>query len=379
MKRRVLLGVIVVAVIAATGIGIAARDDGAPAGGGSLPASIAADCSRDVDVELSRFINGLPDGSTVRFAAGGCYAQSARIEVLDKRKLTIDGNGATFKSTAPNSGLRADSNWLILRGDGVRITDMNIVGNFHLKGARSLRRVNEVTVTGAGSQFNHGVGVYGGKDIYITDMTITGVFGDGVSVGVGHYIAGSPADPLEAPRNIHVERVKVRKAARHCYSPNQAVGFWLEDSAGDDCWYGGLDAELDNVDQQLQNIHVLRNTFSNFNQFGILFPVVGNGTNTKDIEIKDNVFSTFPDQPCNTVIEVGTYPTNPNILTNVTVTGNVLKTHGVGIAFDHVQNSRIRDNRIEYKETNCPQPGAVNSVRVTNGLGVTVENNVRRP
>lgn len=127
-----------------------------------VPADIPSDCSTNVQEQLTSFIAAQPDGTTIEFAPGGCYAQSDRIMVSDKRDLTIDANGASFHSSAPNSGDRIASNWLILRGTNVRLTDMRIVGNFHLTGARSPQRVSEATIGPRPNQFNMGIGIYGG-------------------------------------------------------------------------------------------------------------------------------------------------------------------------------------------------------------------------
>ena len=376
--KRVVLGALVVAALVALAVILAGRlgdDAPLPPIDASGLATIPADCSRNVEEALTQFIANAPDGSTVKFPAGACYAQGGRIEVRDKRNLTIDGNGASFKSSAPNSGLKINPNWLILRGRGVRLKNMKIVGNFRLTGTRSQQRVNEATTEGVGNQFNMGVGIYGGTGNRVTDTTIDDVFGDGVTVAVAHYVEGSATHPLNSPRDVRIERVKVTRAARHCYSPSQADGFWLQDSEANDCWYGGFDAELDNVEQKLQDIHVIDNTFDGFNMFGIVVPVAGDGTNTKDIEIRGNRFLTVPTQACNTIIEVGIYPTNPNRFHNVVVEGNSMKTHGVGVSLDHVIGGRVRGNRIEYEERGCSRPDVPPPVRVTNSTGVSVENN----
>ncbi|MBA3746278.1 MAG: hypothetical protein H0W96_02135 [Solirubrobacterales bacterium] len=370
-------------VLAVAGV-VLVGDDGEPgalpAGTHAVPESIPDNCSSNTQVALSNFINGLPEGSTVRFPSDACYAQSNRIEVRDKSRLTIDGNGSTFRSSSENTGRReANPNWLILRGRDVRITDMKVVGNFHLEGQRSQRRVNQVSTegeAGATSQPNAGIGIYGGDGIHVTDMDIRDVFGDGVITGVSEYVDGSVAS--QTPRDVHVERVTATKTARHCFSPNQVIGFWLEDSTGRDCWYGALDAELDGAKQKLQDVHLLRNTFADFNMLGFTIPVAGDGDNTRDIEIRDNRFLTYPDQACNTIIEVGTYPMNPNTIKNVVVEGNSMKSHGVGVAFDHVEKGTIRDNRIAYTDVGCTRPKKTPPVRVTNSTGVTVTGN-RRP
>jgi hypothetical protein len=355
------------------GAGTGDGEPGPPIDASSLK-TIPADCSRNVERALSTFIAGVPDGGTVRFPKGACYAQAGRIEVRDKRNLTLDGNGATFKSSAENSGAKVNPNWLILRGRGVRLKNMKIVGNFRLTGVQSQQRVNEAATDDSGNQFNMGVGIYGGDGNRVSDTTIEGVFGDGVTVAVAHYIDGSATDPLDNPRDVRIERVKVTKAARHCYSPSQADGFWLVDSEANDCWYGGFDAELDNVKQKLHDVHVLRNTFNGFNLFGVVVPVAGDGTNTKDIEIRDNRFLTVPTQGCNTIIEVGIYPANANVFHNVTIAGNSMKTHGVGVSLDHVRGGRVEANRIEYEEKGCLSAGAT-PVRLTNSTGVTVRGN----
>lgn len=367
---------VVVLVLASSG----SEDPSEPANVRSVPAGIAADCSKNVQDELSRFINAVPDGTTVRFSHGGCYAQDNRIEVRDKAGLTIDGNGSTFRSASENTGKHeANPNWLLLRGRDLVITDMKVVGNFHLKGKRSQQRVNQVSTegeAGATSQPNAGIGIYGGNAVHVRDIDIRDVFGDGVLTGVSEYVDASV--PSQTPRDVHVERVTATKTARHCFSPNQVIGFWLENSTGRDCWYGALDAELDEPEQKLQDVHLLNNTFSDFNMLGIFIPVAGDGDNTRDIEIRGNRFLTAPDQPCNTVIEVGTYPMNPNTIENVVVQDNEIKAHGVGISLDHVRGGAVEGNRIVYNERGCQFPKATPPVRVTNSSDVKVEGNERR-
>lgn len=377
-NRRVLAicgAVLALVIVAVVVVGLRPGSSENPASAGSLPAGIASDCSRDVQVEISRYISSLPDGSTVRFKEGGCYAQANRIEVSDKTDLTIDGNGSTFRSSSENTGLReANPNWLILRGRNVRISDMKIVGNFHLTGKRSQQRVNQASTEGekgATSQPNAGVGIYGGDGIFVTDMDIRDVFGDGVLTAVSEYIDQSVAS--QTPRNVRVERVNVAKAARHCFSPNQVVGFWLEDSRGQDCWYGALDAELDATKQKLQNIHLLRNTFTGYNLLGIFVPVAGDGDSTRDIEIRDNKFLTAPDQVCNVIILVGAYPKNPNTFKNVVVEGNSMKASGPGVTLDHVEGGSVKKNRIQYSEKGCSFPDPTPRVRVTSSKEVTTD------
>lgn len=343
----------------------------------TVPAAIAADCSANVQEQLTSFINAQPDGTTIEFPPGGCYAQADRITVRDKRGLTIDANGSSFHSSAPNRGDRTTGSWLIVRGVNVRVTDMRIIGNFHLTGARSQQRVNEATLGPIGNQFNMGIGIYGGSGIHVSDTTIEHVFGDGVTVAVAHYVAGSATHPLDSPRDVHIERVQITKAARHCVSPSQGDGVWLEDSTLTDCWYGGFDGELDDVTQTLKNVHVLRNTFDGFFMFGVLVPVAGAGNNTENIEIRDNTFTAGPDNRCNTTIEIGMYPSNPHTIKNVVVAGNRLQARsGLGVRFGRVEGGAITGNTVgAYHEAGCSHPARTPFAQLTNSAGVTIADN----
>ena len=384
MRRKPVLlaaGVLTLVVAALLVVRLTGGEAPPPADAHAVPASIASDCSREVHAELSAFFARVPDGATVRFPSGGCYGQGDSIEVRDKARLTIDGNGSTFRSSFENTATRgAHPNWLILRGRDVRITDMKIVGNFKLTGVRSQQRVNQAASegeAGATSQPNAGIGIYGGDGVRVTDLAIHGVFGDGVLTGVTEYV--DPDHPSETPRDVHVERVTSTKTARHCFSPNQVIGFWLEDSVGRDCWYGALDAELDAPTQKLQDVHLLRNTFSHFNMLGIFVPVAGDGANTRDIEIRGNRFLTPPDQPCNTIIEVGVYPKNPRMFRHVVVEDNEMHTGAIAVSFDHVADGSIKGNRVTYKDIGCEKtPDDTPFVRVTNSQRVKVGDNPRR-
>lgn len=52
-----------------------------------------------------------------------------------------------------------------------------------------------------------------------------------------------------------------------------------------------------------------------------------------------------------------------------------MKSHGVGVAFDHVEAGAIRNNRIDYADQGCNYPAATPPVRVTNSKRVTVTGN----
>jgi hypothetical protein len=107
---------------------------GATAAGASMvPASIPADCSRDVSADVNAWIAGAADGQTLTFAPGGCYRVDRPLRVAGHSDLVIDGNGSTFRNFTdgrelPPSDARARGMWYFSNGTNVTIRDTIVVG-----------------------------------------------------------------------------------------------------------------------------------------------------------------------------------------------------------------------------------------------------------
>ncbi|MDQ3897543.1 MAG: hypothetical protein M3326_09945 [Actinomycetota bacterium] len=305
----------------------------------NVPEGIVSDCSKPVDAELNAWLATVPDGAIVNFRAGACYAQQARLVLDNRADLLIDGAGATFKSSAPNDNSKLVPNWFLLRSDRIVIRDMTIVGNFDDPGPPT---PNRGSVTS-----NAGVGIFGGEDIEVSDMTIRHVFGDGVSVANAYY--HDPENPTnEFSRNIRLKHLDISKAARHCVSPSQVTGFWLEDSKLDDCYLDAVDAEKDLITDPMSDLHFLRNTFSNYFGIGLVVPIGGApGAPVDGVEIRDNRFPTLPfASVCNQAIALGGYENQ--VFSNVVVENNQIVSWKVAIAVQGVTSGRIRNNAITH-------------------------------
>ena len=305
-----------------------------------VPAGITSDCSKPVDGELNAWLTTVPDGATITFRPGTCYAQQERLTLKNRRDLIVEGQGARFESSAPNDNSKLVPNWFLLRSDRIVMRNMTIVGNFDDPGPPT---PNRGSVTS-----NAGVGIFGGEDIEISDMTIRHVFGDGVSVANAYY------HDLENPtpgfsRNVRLKRLDISKAARHCVSPSQVAGFWLEDSILNDCYLDGVDAEKDLISDPLSDLHFLRNTFTNYFGVGLIVPIGGapNGPPVDGIEIRDNKFPTLPfASVCNQAIALGGYENQ--LFSNVVIENNEILSWKVGIAVQGVTSGRIRHNVITH-------------------------------
>jgi hypothetical protein len=344
----------------------------------TVPSSIAADCSRSIETELNSFIAGVPDGSTIQFPAGGCYRQDRRIEVKDKRNLVIDGNGSKFTTTSNGTITKSvDPNWLVLRGFSITIKNMTVVGDFTAYEGQPRKLSTIGTGDPEFTEAQMGFGLYGTDTVHLTDVKAFNNWGDGVTTGPAHYADNQHTGSRTFTNNVFIKRMEVETVGRMCWGPTSGTNIWIEDSLCRDAWYGGIDAEMDGLDQPLSGHHYLRNTFDGFNHLGIFVPVAATNGSTRDIEIRGNKFLTYPDSACSAPIHIGGYPdSNPAIFYNIVAEDNEMKTNGSMIVFDHVNGGSIQRNKLtEYTEAGCAYPNTPTLIKLTNSSGVTVAHN----
>lgn len=308
----------------------------------SVPDSIPADCSRTVEGDLMNFLGTVADGSTVRFAKGGCYGQDRTIVLRDRKDLVVDGNGATFKRlSAPNPKNPAGPNtsnasWRIIRGDKVILKNMAIRGNYD-----PLPR----GTPGQGQYTDHGISIWGGLNHTVADVSIANT--DGELVGVDPDVEtagklhGGDYAKAEPSRNIVLEGIRGEHAARQCISTTAVDGFVLKDSTIVDCQQTGYDAEVDLQGEVNRNIKVLNNTFTGVYFAAIQVPVLSlpgfEGT-VGNIEIRGNTMTQANDT-CLPSVLIGD---KRGSIDGVTIAENKLLTISDGVQFNGDPAGAIR-------------------------------------
>jgi hypothetical protein len=164
-------GVLLAGAVLSAGMVAAAPALGA--GTHRVPRSIAADCSADVTPELTAWIGSVPDRSALAFKRGGCYRIEGTLEIADRRRLVLNGNGATFKATTV--GATGRSQWRVVRGAHIVLRSMRVRG-----------------ANPAGGSFNpslqhqHAFDLAGAKDVEIHHVRASGLYGDCFYVGRDH-------------------------------------------------------------------------------------------------------------------------------------------------------------------------------------------------
>ncbi len=106
---------------------------GAAATVATVPASIAADCSRDVSAQLGAWIASVPDGSTLEFTPQGCYRVDRTLAIQHRNGLTFEGNGATFRAFTsgrelPPTQARSRSMFNFWRGSNLTVRNVIVRG-----------------------------------------------------------------------------------------------------------------------------------------------------------------------------------------------------------------------------------------------------------
>jgi len=284
----------------------------------------------DGEQAIAAAIAACPDGTTVRFPPRRTYRQTGSIVVHGRTGLTIDGNRSTFVRAVPDVAGQREPNWVLEEGRRVALQRMTVVGAFKDPGPRRII---------PGNQHNHGVAVRGGTGIRVRDLRIRDVFGDLVTVEPPGHDALAPP-----PRDVRIQRLDGRRAARQCVAVTGAIGFWLQDSRLANCFQLGVDIEQDVPGEPLRDIHVVRTSIGGFHlsAIGVAGSAVGapRRGDIDRVDIRANTVRT-PSDTCWPAVTTERGP-----VSRVVTAGNTLRTLGDGVRYAAGTSGAITGNRV---------------------------------
>ncbi len=190
MKRAISLSrrLAVVALVALTPASLAATASTAATKVYKIPASIAADCSKDVTDSLNSFIAGVPDGSVVEFPAGSCYRLDGTLKIYNRWNLTFEGNGATLR--AFTAGDQSRHHVVLYRGGGITMRDLTVVGANPNAGMSQ--------EAWDSSHIQHGFKLSGVEGAVLDGVQVYDVYGDFVYVGAGDNVPSRNVQILDS-------------------------------------------------------------------------------------------------------------------------------------------------------------------------------------
>jgi hypothetical protein len=188
----------------------------------TVPSSVPSECGTDATSQILTWIGSVPDGSTVSLGSGACYRIEGSLE-LRGRRLTIEGNGATFRSFNAPEDQRA---MLRLWNSNITLRNLSIVGSYAKGG----------TFT-PGLEHAHGIDLRGTSAV-IENTSISDVGGDCVYFGLGNSRSsgavresscqgtGRNGVSVTAGENISVEHVDTSRIGYIAFDvePNSSSG-----------------------------------------------------------------------------------------------------------------------------------------------------------
>jgi hypothetical protein len=314
---------------------------------------------------ITAAIGSCPNGSTVVFPLNQVYHQTDKIVVQGRRDLVIDGNGSAFiKTSPPQDGVWAPQ-WHLTADTNVVLTNMVVRGAYVPGPTRGII---------PGNQFEPGVRISGSEAITIRDIQFSNVFGDFVLV-LSNYELGAGE---ETSSNIRIQRVTGTGAARQCIAGSGIVGFWLTDSELTNCGQNGVDMEIDVPGHKIRDVHILRNTITDFFLTAITVPMKGNPGDVRDIEIRGNV-TVKPSDTCFPAVLITYEPNNRDNTTqleNIVVEDNELKGLHNGIEYRDIASGSVRNNRLESTADHVCGPPESQPVLLINSPTVVVSGNI---
>jgi len=180
----------------------------------SVPPRIDADGTVDVTARMQRFVNSVPDRTTIRFPRGARYRIDGTLEWVGRRGLTLEGNGAAFVAVARGEPDRAHIRLI----NGGRWT----IRNLRIRGANS----------GGGHfdpeyQWQHGVDLRGVHGVTLKRVSIADVYGDGVYIGLST-TSGRWSEDISISRSSSVRSGRMAVAVTAGRRVEVTGGTWSE-------------------------------------------------------------------------------------------------------------------------------------------------------
>jgi hypothetical protein len=242
----------------------------------AVPGSIDATGAGDASSALIEFVDSVPDGSTVVFEADGIYRMDRGLRISNRRNLVFEGNGATLVANGTSACGRDCSLFYTYESTGVVIRGFSLVGNSPTPGGFDDAWQHAAAIT-----------IVGGGDTEITDVTISGVGGDGLT------LSGLAPD---WPTGIWFHDSRVVSAGRMGVAVVAGRDVTVERVAFDTVAYGVFDIEPNDGRQGAHDIVFRDNTAGTWtNEQGFFFAANGaQGSAVRGVTVADNVIAGRP-------------------------------------------------------------------------------------
>jgi hypothetical protein len=321
-----------------------------------VPASIPADCSRDVSAELADFLNTVGPHTIVEFAPAGCYRVERQIDVHGRVGVVLDGQGATLKRTEstpaelryPNGNAFLE----LLQWTGGGVSDLRIQGINLVSDKEELG--DAYGAWDQSMEFDAGINVRGGSDLVLENLFIDGTFGDGIQI---QRMGGNP-------RNITVRDVTISHNGRQGISISSATGVLIDRANIVGSRRGGIDIEPAGTTFVAEQIEIRNSTIASWL---LAFPSQGSGL-ANHVYIHDNLIVRTGVPFVKVFSTAGLRRTDWRVVNNTVTYG--LGSPQPAMVFDNVSDVVVDGNVLRLKERRSQV-----AVGLKNGSTAVITNN----
>ena len=323
----------------------------------TVPASITANCTRDVSGELNTFLARVPNGSTVNFPAGACYRVDRTVTVSGKTGLVLAGHGARLQrlTPTPHDLSYPNANPILRLG---RLTRSRVVG-FKILGINMRSNVPHHPEYGTyyrNWEFDHGIAISGGVDLTVKRVTIDGPYGDGIWVG------GDDKWSYRRSDGVRLLRITVKHNGRQGIALTRGTNI-LVDRSNITSRRAGIDLEPAATTHVLKNVEIRR---SQFNSHLLAFSGSGAGV-VNNVNIHHNLVTHTGTPFVHAGSSSGLSRNNWRIANN-TVTWT-LGSSSPGVRLMNMHNVTVEGNHLRFSAARSMQ--GVRVMNGTNGVSVT--------
>jgi hypothetical protein len=309
----------------------------------TVPTTIAADCSRDVTEVLNAWVASVPDGSTLRFGAGGCYRVDGTLALRDRHDLTLDGRGGAFASSVvpPASPKIVRQIWSVLGGSGITFSNM------------TLRGTNPTADFDVDREWFPLIGIAGTRDVLVDRVQGSHSWGDFVSIGPDvRPVRDSDGSNAVMPENITIRDSEASVIGRHGVSCNGCKDVTIDHNVFSDVAYQVVDIEVEASTWYARNVAVTNNTIAGKVHLSVLANA-GIGHDVTDITVSGNTMTGTP-VSCASPIQVDdTEPAKSNFV----ISNNRFTTLGNAFRLKGVSDVTAESNTITFRNGGCTNPG----------------------
>jgi hypothetical protein len=324
----------------------------------TVPATIAADCTVDVTKALNSWMRSVPDGSTLSFRAGGCYRVDGSLLVQDRNRLTLDGNGATFKAVTmpPVSPKITRRMWAVVGGSDITMRNMTVRGT------------NPTAKFDVRREWFPLIHLSGTQKALIESVRGSNAWGDFVSIAPDN----RPGSRSNSTVGVLAKDVTVRGSSasvigRHGITCIGCEDVLIDRNTFDDIAYQVVDIEVEADTWHARNFSFTNNTIGK-HRLSVLANA-GIGRDVTNITVSGNTMTTAP-VTCAPAIQVDDTVAAKS---NWTITDNRFKTLGSAFWFRGVDDVTVERNVVKLMAGGCRNQDT--AIMASSSRGNTLRNN----